>query len=442
MALFPMDRAKLDVQVESRKATFPPWWFSLFCYLGLSIISGALQRPIGGDNLEGAMTDVVTVESNAAMAVIGAVFYAVTAFLLFRFKRRVLLLTELTPLFLICALSLFSFAWSATPGGTLSKAAGLIGCTAFAVLFASLGSLDFGFKVLVRFFCSFIIVSFLVSILLPSYSYHDSNDFYAIHDGLLKATYNHKNSFARVLSLGLIVLVSLRSYGMRSSFYHWGIVTLGFYLLTQTGSAKTFVSVPLAIGVGYVLAGARRGGGRGGLVFLVLFSWVFMTASGLADELLFAVLQGLDRDPTLSARTLIWAVAIMSGLDSPVLGGGFGGGAWAGGIGDAIFRATGFDPGHSHNGFIQTFVELGLLGLALVVYFLVKQVRLIFQVSAKGNPAAYRLVVAWFVLFMVNNFAGSFLVQANDIYWFMVVFSVYVIRYLKAGKAGSMRAAN
>lgn len=403
-------------------------WLIIYFYIGLLILSGALQRPIGGDNLEGAMTDVVTVEDNARMAILGLVFYTVTGLLFVKFYRRINVATDAVPLLFVCLLALLSAVWSPTPGATISKSAGLIGCTLFSLLSFAIFSPKEIIGFLLRFFIVFVLFNFLLSLALPDYAYHDSSDFYSIHAGLLKATYNHKNSFARVLSLGLIILVTCRSLSVRSSYLHWITVGIGFFLLTQTGSAKTFISVPLAILIAYVLGKTSRGGGRAALVAIAVIAWLVFSISGLIDEIFSIVLQGLERDPTLSARTLIWAVAISTGLENPILGGGYGGGAWAGGVGNAIFQATGFDPGHSHNGFIQTFVELGLVGLIAVTYFLIRVIVRIFELSSRNNLEQYRLLVAWMVLFLTNNFAGSFMVQANDIYWFQMIFSAFLIR--------------
>ncbi len=374
------------------------------------------------------MTDVVTVEDNSGMAILGLVFYMVTGLLFVKFYRRVNLVADVVPLLFVCGLALLSAIWSPTPGATISKSAGLIGCTLFSIFSFAIFSPKEIIGFLLRFFIFFVLFNFFLSLAFPDYAYHDSGDFYSIHAGLLKATYNHKNSFARVLSLGLIILVTCRSLSVRSAYLHWITVGIGFFLLTQTGSAKTFISVPLAILIAYVLGKTSRGGGRAALVAIVVVAWLVFSISGLIDEIFSMVLQGLERDPTLSARTLIWAVAISSGLENPILGGGYGGGAWAGGVGNAIFQATGFDPGHSHNGFIQTFVELGVVGLIAVTYFLAKIVVRVFQLSSRNSPEQYRLLVAWMVLFLTNNFAGSFMVQANDIYWFQMIFSAFLIK--------------
>lgn len=79
-----------------------------------------------------------------------------------------------------------------------------------------------------------------------------------------------------------------------------------------------------------------------------------------------AITQLLGKDPTMSGRTEIWRAAISSGLKQPILGFGFGA-FWRGAQGESlnVYLTTGFALWQGHNGYLDLWLDLGLLGLGL-----------------------------------------------------------------------------
>lgn len=108
--------------------------------------------------------------------------------------------------------------------------------------------------------------------------------------------------------------------------------------------------------------------------FLILFGVVFALIGAFAAFNLGAfdaVLGAFGKDATLTGRTYLWSEGIAAFREHPIFGMGYQA-YWVQGFADAerlweeffIESRTGF---HFHNTFIETLVELGLVGLLLLV---------------------------------------------------------------------------
>ncbi len=84
-------------------------------------------------------------------------------------------------------------------------------------------------------------------------------------------------------------------------------------------------------------------------------------------------LSATGRDMTFTDRTLIWTDLLHNSEKSPVLGVGFGA-FWVGPIGYAMYpldnwskKTPGWRPEEGHNGYVDVYVELGVIGVALLL---------------------------------------------------------------------------
>jgi O-antigen ligase len=94
-------------------------------------------------------------------------------------------------------------------------------------------------------------------------------------------------------------------------------------------------------------------------IVLVLGYWLF------APTLLALVTPSLGRDETLTGRTDIWRVLFQVAARSPIVGLGYGG-FW--GLHPEITSQIQVPQGH--NGYLDVYVELGAVGIALLTVFL------------------------------------------------------------------------
>jgi O-antigen ligase len=153
------------------------------------------------------------------------------------------------------------------------------------------------------------------------------------------------------------------------------ILCLGFFamigwLLNMAHSSTSLVCVMVGIGVvaflGLPFVNVRRVD-----AYLVAGVLIFAVAEGLfgVQDL---VINQLGKDPTLTGRTEVWQFLLKADLN-PVLGAGFES-FW---LGDEAKKLNSMYDSHSvnfneaHNGYLEIYLQLGLLGMALTLGLIV-----------------------------------------------------------------------
>ncbi len=77
----------------------------------------------------------------------------------------------------------------------------------------------------------------------------------------------------------------------------------------------------------------------------------------------------LGKDPTLTERTILWATIFTVEID-PIFGAGFES-FWLGERLEYMWSQHNFRPNQAHNGYLETYINLGIIGLALHILLLV-----------------------------------------------------------------------
>jgi hypothetical protein len=112
------------------------------------------------------------------------------------------------------------------------------------------------------------------------------------------------------------------------------------------------------------------------------------------------VVHSLGRNTTLTGRTDIWADLFQMDF-SPWLGTGFES-FWLGPRLDFLWRKYYFHPNQAHNGYIETYLNLGWIGVGLLVFLFVSGYRSV--VSAyRQDPRVGSLRLAFLVVAAVYN---------------------------------------
>ena len=137
------------------------------------------------------------------------------------------------------------------------------------------------------------------------------------------------------------------------------------------------------------------------------FIMLIVTVIGVAYDAQDAILKGFGKDSTLTGRTHLWEEAIKSGAQTPILGHGYSA-FWVPGNRKAeqlwsefgVKARVGF---HFHNVFLETFVELGIVGAALVTFLILancwKSITLIIR---NGMSVEYILALGISIMFLIR----------------------------------------
>lgn len=408
----------------------------MFALVALAFLSGALVHPLSGEvlNISG---DTAGGESKGVQY-LGAAVYLATVGMMILYRIRVPPLAAIALPAAICALAVASTLWSIDPGLTLRRSLALTGTTLFAVVFAGLFDERGVLTILTRFFVLYLLATAVIAVVAPDMAFHQASDpVYSEHAGRLRGTYAHKNDLGHYLGLALCVLIAVGDTGASRTLRRVAIV-VGAGLLVLSGSVSSLISTAGALGVlALVLIYFRTANALLRAFLIVLLGIVVPVALFVAfwTPALVVVLEFFGRDPTLTARTDIWHYVIIAGQPTWLLGAGYGAG-WQKAA--PILAASPFmDPGNAHNGYLQGWLEIGVVGVGMALAYVVVSGRAALRVMAIA-PGQRMAVLAFTVAayFAIVNIAGPYIANHNDMLWAtLVVVTILTLRRERAAAA-------
>jgi exopolysaccharide production protein ExoQ len=138
-----------------------------------------------------------------------------------------------------------------------------------------------------------------------------------------------------------------------------------------------------------------------------------------------SLLQTVGRNPTLTGRTEIWDV-VLNMDTNPILGTGFES-FWLGKRLQKVWDLYWWHPNEAHNGYIETYLNLGLLGLVILAVLILSGYRT--ALDALGQePSIGRLRLAFFVVALIYNCTESAFRIMNPI-WFVFLIAIIDVPY-------------
>lgn len=316
---------------------------------------------------------------------------------------------------LFTLLVIASSLWSASPDMTSTRSLSLLGTNLFGLYFATRYSIKQQVAIFVYTFMVIVFLSLLFIGGLPKYGIMGG-----VHAGAWRGVFTHKNFLGRmmVMCIPLFVLHLMDnndSFKLKISIYlslFFGLVLLimskstsslidlftifSAFVVFRTWRLRYISMIPTTLLVGFLVSG-----------FYIWFK-----------ENSQAIFLSLDKDPSLSGRTDLWAMLIDIGARKLWLGYGYGA-FWTGFDGPSaeVWYAIDWHPPHAHNGFIDLFLTLGLVGLALLFISLLDNfyAGFIYLRFVSKTPEAFWPLI-YPVFMILSNTTESALMVSNDIY--------------------------
>jgi exopolysaccharide production protein ExoQ len=146
-----------------------------------------------------------------------------------------------------------------------------------------------------------------------------------------------------------------------------GFLLMTLWLFREAHSATSEACIVIAILVMFLLG--RRVVNKRQITIYVLVTIITLAILQLAFGISGYVIELLNRNPTLTDRTVLWA-NLMKVKINPIIGVGFES-FW---MGDRLEQAHGdfkFQPNEAHNGYLETYLNLGLIGLFILMAVLI-----------------------------------------------------------------------
>lgn len=172
-------------------------------------------------------------------------------------------------------------------------------------------------------------------------------------------------------------------------------------------------------------------------VHILVASIVFVSVAVLFFDAGSALVGTVGRDPTLTGRTVIWEL-VMGMASSPILGTGFES-FWLGPRLEKIWSLYWWHPNEAHNGYIETFLNLGWIGVILLSALIVTGYRNVIAVFRR-DPCIGRLKLAYFVIVVTYNFTESAFRMFHPIWIVFLLASIAIPERSVRSVVGQTRA--
>jgi O-antigen ligase len=266
--------------------------------------------------------------------------------------------------FIYIALLFFSAIWSIHPDITIKRSLGYTSLMVAALYISVTFDEDQWIKALYYSIAISSIASIGFVIISPKVGIMQAEGL----AGDWRGVFIHKNGFGEAMAIGIFTQLYLLVARVGKKFWRffWASIFICLAVLAKSGTQLIISSLYL-------------------LTFLVYVAWQQHKPFGYAIGCLFAfilvavgvalavdpgsTLELIGKDPTLTGRTDIWAVVLQLVEQKPLLGWGY----------KAMFidgdsvsywiwdQLKGFKLTHAHNGWLEVTLELGLVGLCLIL---------------------------------------------------------------------------
>jgi O-antigen ligase len=398
------------------------YWYTL---IALLFITGALTPLLVA---LGAAAVEDRGDSNPIRLGLAALLYLVAGLLALKSVGKTLRLLEKNPLALaLLLLPLLSIMWSVDPGLTFRRAVACTLTTVFCIYLAVRLSPEELLKRLMFTLLLGGVASILYSVLVPQFGM----DLDGAYFGAFKGVYGHKNELGRVSVIALIVSYFVRPSNQNERLYRFLTITIFLFLLVMSQSATNWI---IMMGLaGFVpmlglLRSKRLALSLSALLVLSLgIATIFLVASN-AEALLAAV----GRDETFTGRETLWrGIITVVSENYPILGAGYGaffsnlGGVRE--LGLLVLWSSAVE--HAHNGYLNVWADLGIVGLLILVLFLVTtSAHMLRRAIDEPHRPVWSALCALMFFFLINNISSSVAFKHSDLAWVTILVASFCVR--------------
>lgn len=264
--------------------------------------------------------------------------------------------------------ALVSSIWSAAPELTLRRGLSLFLATLYSLLLVVRYSYHQVIKMLAVALAVVIIASLFVIWLFPQWGVMGLP-----HPGAWQGVLYHKNALGRTSVLALLVFWRLQESQKGFSRCIWVLLALAA-LMTLIGSrsATAWVVALILAMIWLSLRGLLKVPGLLQPAMVSLAAVAIIPMLLLLPEYLEKILGVFGKDITLTGRVPLWEFLIAIGLERLYLGYGYGA-FWQGPVGPSAPVWISFRWAHqAHNGYIDLWLETGLIGLLIGLILLLR----------------------------------------------------------------------
>lgn len=321
------------------------------------------------------------------------------------------------------ALALLSVLWSQNRAHTTIDALNLLVVTLFAMYLylrypgeRILSLLTFGAFVSLCL-CALAVIAF------PSIGID------AFQDNAWRGIFAQRNVCAAICTLFLALGLHYQARGLSSQLIRGSVLFLSVLFIIMSGSRTGWILATLALILTYTLRFLARLRSLDRLLVLMVLAVPTVVLGFLIFNHFTQVLALLNKDPTMTQRTIIWAQVIPSILRHPFLGYGYSA-FWMGLSGESMHAVlvTGWMEGQAQDGYLDILLQLGLAGLIpLLLVFVRAGVQAVPLVERRSLDRVSAVSMVLLPLVLVGNIGESTLLLPLGLAWFYALIAFLVL---------------
>jgi exopolysaccharide production protein ExoQ len=378
----------------------------------LLVSSGAFSMLIQDEEAQTSGARAGTLLANAIWISI----YLVTAYFIWKCPRHFTIAKgKAGHLLVILVVACASVAWSEDKTFTFVKAMALLGTSMVGYYLAVRFSNSELLLILARVLLASEALSLVFIFFLPAYGV-GSGDFAGMWQGI----YPHKNLLGMNMSLAFLVLFVLSSTPRKAGWAYrlTAALSLVLVLFSQSATSLVLCAVTAACLISKALF---RNHLKALLVAMAFLLTMVLMTGGVASDLDRAA-TAVDRDMTLTGRTELWATVWIMVIEHPLLGYGYGA-FWRGldGPSAVVWKLSGFQAFYSHNGFLDVWLDLGIVGLILVLFSLLISFRAAFWLWRTAPTLEGSWPFLFLIYLVISNMAEGSLLRINFLPWILYI---------------------
>ncbi len=315
-------------------------------------------------------------------------------------------------------LAMLSWFWSANRASTFSASVSLMFTTLLGIHLVSKYPVER--LVVLLSWLGFILAmaSAFFAILLPNYGI----DHFA-HVGAWQGVYGQKNGLGVVMVYMSGIALSLQATTFTEKMWKYGVCFLCMAEAGLSQSREAWIGVALLVLVHIALSAYSRFAlsSRGTVLTL---GFIGVVASCVIIGVLAAyILTLLGRDVTLSGRTELWAAVLEQCRLHPITGYGLAA-FWGSANAFPVYIVIHWIATSAHDGYLECLLELGSIGLFLLMLLLILPARYTVKVlTTKENFNSSRTWIYCLLAIALFNITADITGLTNSISWVLLVSS-------------------
>lgn len=356
--------------------------------------------------------DTATEGSPIWKVILSASYLGVAVILMLNYEETLFVVRRNWFLLALVLLALVSCSWAAVPAFVLQRSIAVLGTTLLGIALAVRLSPEGQLRLMSWVFRIIAVLSLACILLLPSYA--------SENNGGWRGIFGYKNTLGSMMALSVLIEWELPVQTRFSKHLNRLALLLSAVLLVSSDSITSMVALVAAI----VSVQIYKFGMRLRVpLYAIVLPTLLVVASGAT--MLFVdserVTAALGRSSDFTGRAEIWALVASYIPERPILGYGYSA-FWSGATSESqtIDHALGTGIMYSHNGYLETLLNLGLVGFLLTLGFLGTGLKRAYDYSEHAQSPASLWPLTFLSFFMLYN-CGECAIFVQCLQWSMCV---------------------